>query len=675
MVKTTPIDKNLMRKYINIKGDIKVNKIERIQELVKLCNYHSDLYYTKDKPEISDREYDKLFSELENLEKETNYILSNSPTQKVQGEVLPFLKKVKHTEPMLSAEKSKDINDVIKFMGNQDCVLSWKLDGLTIVLKYNNGKFQQAITRGGGDEGEDVTHTVKTFTNIPLNIEYKGYLEIRGEGLLPLKELDRINKELLLKGEELKTARNLAAGSVRQLDANITKQRNLIFIAFGIVKSDETYLTKAFQFEFLKSLGFNVVEHMLINKNTIKERIEFYRDTIFQLNILTDGLIIEYNDIAYGKAQGVTGHHSKALYALKWQDDSCETKFRGVELNTTRTGMVSITGLFDEVDIDGVKVSRASLHNYDIYKELELGVGDTILVYRANAVIPQIEENLTRSNSYVIDLKCPSCGEKVVIKKPKEARFLFCENENCPSKLVNKFVHFCSKDAMNIDGFSEAGIELFIEKGFLKTFDDIYNLEQYRDKIIKLEGWGTRSYNKLIEAINSSRKVKFANFIYALGIPNIGKGSAKVLAKYFNNDFQAFIRAIKDDFDFSQLEDFGSITNDSIYNWYINKNETNMWISLVNEIEIIQEEKKEIVNKIDLIGKIFCVTGEFVNFKPRKKLEELIESLGGKLTGSVSAKTSYLLTNDTTSGSKKNQDAIKYGVRIMNENEFLDMII
>jgi DNA ligase (NAD+) len=653
-----------------------MNKVERIKELVKQCNYHSDLYYTKDKPEISDKEYDLLYLELENLEKETEYILSNSPTQKVQGEVLPFLKKVKHTESMLSAEKSKDINDVIKFMSNQDCVLSWKLDGLTIVLKYNNGRFQQAITRGGGEEGEDVTHAVKTFTNIPLNIEYKGYLEIRGEGLITFKDFERINIELISKGEEpYSSPRNLAAGSVRQLDANITKERNLIFIAFGIVKCDNEIFYKNLQFEFLRGQGFEVVFHHIIDRSVIIETVELFKENISTLPYLTDGLIIEYNDITYGKAQGSTGHHSKALYALKWDNESFETRFSGVELNTTRTGMVSITGLFNEVDIDGVKISRASLHNYDIFEELELGVNDIVTVYRANKVIPQIEDNLTRSGTYKIDMKCPSCGEHITIKRPKEARFLFCENENCPSKLVNKFVHFCTKNAMNIDGFSEAGIETFIIEGFLKKFDDLYNLEQYRDRIIKLEGWGLRSYNKLIEAIDKSRKVKFANFIYALGIPNIGKGSAKVLAKYLNNNFQLFIMKCDSGFNFSQLEDFGDITNQSIHNWYKNEKETDMWLSLGNEIDIIQEEKKKETNsKVNLADKTFCVTGEFVNFKPRKKLEELIESLGGKLTGSVSKSTFALLTNDTTSGTKKNQDAIKHGVRIMTEEEFLDMI-
>jgi len=652
-----------------------LDKIQRIQKLVKELSVASKAYYVDDNPIMTDKQYDQLYSELESLEQQTGYILSLSPTQKVQGEVLPFLKKVKHTEPMLSAEKSKDINDILKFMGNQECVLSWKLDGLTIVLRYNNGKFQQAITRGGGEEGEDVTHTVKTFTNIPLTIDYKGYLEIRGEGLVPFTEFERINTELIAKGQEpYSSPRNLAAGSVRQLNANITKDRNLIFIAFGIVKCDNQIFYKDLQFQFLESLGFQVVEHHMVAKSDLVTVIDLFKEKLENLPYLTDGLIIEYNDIVYGETQGFTGHHSKNMFALKWQNSSYETIFRGVELNTTRTGMVSITGLFDEVDIDGVKVSRASLHNYDIFQALQLGVGDIVTVYRANAVIPQIEDNLTRSGTYQIEMKCPSCGGDVVIKTPKEARFLFCDNKNCPSKLVNKFVHFCSKEAMNIDGISDAGLELFINKGFLKTFDDIYNLQQYKSQIIQLEGWGLKSYNKLINAIEKSRKVKLQNFIYALGIPQVGKGSSKIIAKYFKNDFQQFILACKNEFDFSNLTDFGEITSESIHKWYRDINEVAMWMYLIDEIEIEKEGKKELIGYKSLNGLTFVVTGNVETFKNRKELEALITSLDGKLSSSVSSKTNYLINNDVASTTGKNKKAKELNVEIISEAQFNNLI-
>ena len=652
-----------------------MDKIKKIQALVKELNRHCYSYYVLDKPTISDKQYDKLYDELQSLENQTNYIRSSSPTQKVQGEVLPFLQKVKHTEPMLSAEKSKDINDVIKFMKNQDCVLSWKLDGLTLVLRYNEGKFQQAVTRGGGEEGEDVTHTVRTFTNVPLTIDYKGYLEIRGEGLVTFQDFAIINANLIAKGEETYySPRNLAAGSTRQLNANITKERNLIFIAFGIVKCDETHKYKMEQFDFLKYLGFDVVEHTLIIKNELEVTVNLFKDRIKLLPYLTDGLIVEFNDIVYGKAQGFTGHHGKNNFAIKHNDDIFESIFKGVELNTTRTGMVSITGIFNEVDCNGSKVSRASLHNYDIFEEMQFGIGDTISIYLANSVIPQIEDNLTRSNTYKIEMKCPSCGEDIVIKTPKEARFLFCENKDCPSKLVNKFVHFCSKDAMNIEGLSEAGIELFISKGFLKTFDDLYSLDKYKNQIIKLEGWGLKSYNKLINAIEKSRKVKMQNFLYGLGIPNIGKGSSKIIAKYFNNDWFAFETALLDRFDFSVLQDFGEITNQSLHNWYNDSNERKMWIKLSYMMEFIKEEKKLEPNLKSLEGLTFVVTGSVETFKNRKELEELITSLQGKLSGSVNKNTRYLLNNDITSNSSKNLKARQLGVEIISEAQFNEMI-
>jgi DNA ligase (NAD+) len=652
-----------------------MGNIARIKELIQLCNYHSYLYYTEDKPKINDKEYDKLYNELESLEKETGYILSSSPTQKVQGEILPFLTKVQHSEPMLSAEKSKDINDVIKFMGDKECVLSWKLDGLTLVLKYNDGKFQQAITRGSGYEGEDVSHTVRTFSNVPMTIDYNGYLEIRGEGLVPLAELEKVNAELIANREEpYSNCRNLASGSVRQLNSQITKSRNMMFIVFGIIKCDEDFTYKSEQFDFLSRLGFQVVEGVITNKEDIVKYVEWFKNKIQYLDYLTDGLIIEYNNLAYGKAQGSTGHHSKSLYGMKWQDDSNETQFLGVELNTTRTGMTSITGLFKEVDIDGVKVSRASLHNYDIFESLQLGVGDTVTVYRANAVIPQIDDNLTRSGTYKIDMHCPSCGSNLVIKQPKEARFLFCENENCSSKLINKFVHFVNKEAMNIEGFSEQTLEKFINKGFIETFNDIYKLDTYKSQIIRTEGFGIRSYEKLSEAIEKSKTVTMANFLVALGIPQIGTGGAKRLAKHFKNDINAFLEATKSHHNFTSIEDFGLITAYAVYEYFQNNSNMNQVIELLQYVTIKQDEKKQSKDSVDLTGKTFVVTGEFQNFKPRKKLEELIESLGGKLAGSVSKSTYALLTNDTTSGSKKNQDAQKFGVKIMGEEEFIELI-
>lgn len=651
-----------------------MNKIERIKELVKQLNYHDNKYYVKDKPEISDKEYDQLYYELVKLENETNYILSSSPTQKVKGKVLPFLKKVQHTEPMLSAEKSKDINDVKKFMGDKECVLSWKLDGLTIVLRYNQGKFQQAITRGGGLDGEDVSHTVRTFANIPLSIDYKGYLELRGEGLVTFKDFERINNELLNNGQETYASpRNLAAGSVRQLDANITKERKLIFIAFGIVKCDTEFTTKLSQFNFLDTLGFQVVNHRPVYKGTFELLINKFKEYIPNLTYLTDGLIFEYDDITYGKSLGSTGHHDRKHFALKWADDCSTTVFRGIELNTTRTGMVSLTGLFDEIQIDGANVSRASLHNYDIFESLQLGFGDKINVYRANAVIPQIEDNLTRSGTYKIDMKCPSCGGDIEIRQPKEARFLFCKNDNCLAKLLDKFVHFCSRDAMNIEGLSEATLEKFVNKGWLKTFDDIYRLEQQKNEIVCMEGFGQKSYTKLMTAIEKSKNVEFVNFIYALGINQIGKGGAKRLAKHFNNDIKTFLRAVEEQYDFTIIEDYGRITSDSILYYFDDPVNYATVLRLLEYIKIKQEEKTQPIGLKDLSGLIFVITGAVYSFKNREQFKILVESLNGKVAGGISSRTNYLVCNEDA-GSSKSQKAKALGVTVITEDEFNKMI-
>ena len=649
--------------------------IEEIKSLISKLNEYSYHYYVLDNPLISDKDFDVLYTRLETLEKQSSYILSSSPTQKVQGAILDSLKKVQHTEPMLSAEKSKDINDVIKFMGNQDCVLSWKLDGLTLVLKYNEGKFIQAITRGGGDEGEDVTHTVKTFSNVPLTIDYTGYLEIRGEGLVTFKDFEKINEELIANGEEpYLSPRNLAAGSVRQLDANITRKRNLLFIAFGIVKCDEWFMHKVNQFMFLESLGFTVVEYTPLTKKEIEAAVDFFKSKLEALPYLTDGLIIEFNNIAYGKAQGFTGHHTKNLYAMKWNDDSFETIFKHVELNTTRTGIASVTAIYKEVDLDGAMNTRASLHNYDIFEELQLGVGDKITVYRANGVIPQVEDNLTRSGTYKINMICPSCGGELVIRAPKEARFLFCDNEDCPAQLVNKFVHYCSKVGMNIHGFSETGIELFINEGFLKTFADIYKLEQYKSKIVKLEGWGVKSYNKLIQAIEKSKTVKMENFLFSLGIKNVGIGGAKRLTQHFDNDINKLFEAVESHYDFSKIIDFGDITAQSVHDYFNKVQHNNVISELMDYVEFKKEEKKEVNNMSDNFfkGKTTYCTGTFESYK-KEQLKSILEGLGATFANGFTKSLDFLIVGKVKSSSKV-EKAIKANIPVLSEDEFLAII-
>jgi DNA ligase (NAD+) len=647
-----------------------MEKIDIIKQLIIRCNEASSAYYTYDKPIMTDKEYDNIYDELLRLEKETGVIMSHSPTQKVQGEVLDNLVKVKHTEPMLSADKSKDIKDIIKFMNKQECALSWKLDGLTLVLKYNNGELYQALTRGGGDFGEDVTHSAKVFYNLPLKINYKGYLELRGEALITFAEFNRINEELIASNEEpYSSPRNLAAGTARQLDSNVTKSRNPIFITFGIINSDNnSFVNKDEQFIFLKELGFQVVEGMIVNETNIEHSIAWFQTKIEHLEYLTDGLIIEYRNLAYGKAQGSTGHHSKSLFAFKWNDDTYETKFKSVELNTTRTGMASITAIFDEVNIDGVKVERASLHNYDIFEELQLGENDIIQVYRANQVIPQVHDNDTRSGTYEIEMKCTSCGGDLEIKRPKETRFLFCNNSTCPAQLIGKLSHFVSRDAMNIDGLSEATLEKLIDKGFIETFSDIYNLEHYKDSIVNMDGFGKKSYDKLIAAIEQSKNTEMQRLIYGLGIPNIGKSSSKIISKYFENDIHKFIKEVVD-FDFTKLEDFGSISNDSIHKW-ANEENLNELLNIVKYLNFKNDTSK-IVKENCFSNKTFVVTGSLQNYT-RNSIQEKLESLGVKVSGSISKKTDYLLVG-ADAGSKLNK-AKELGVIILTEIEFEDIL-
>jgi DNA ligase (NAD+) len=648
-----------------------MNKIERIKELVKICNYHSDLYYIKDNPAISDKEYDKLYTELESLEKETGFILSSSPTQKVQGGVVSFLKKVKHTEPMLSADKSKDINDIKEFIGNKDTVLSWKLDGLTIVLRYDNGKFQQAVTRGGGTEGEDVTHTVSQFTNIPLTINYNGYIELRGEGLVLFDEFERINAKLVAKGEEeYKSPRNLAAGSVRQLDANITKQRNLILVAFGIVKCDTYFRYKTEQLQFLQSLGFETVYHHLINISVLNEAVKMFEENVSKLPYPTDGLVFEFNNIEYGKSLGSTGHHTRNMYALKWQDDSYETILRDVEYNTTRTGQINPTAIFDTVVIDNTEVSRASLHNISFIKDLNLNIGSRILVSKRNLIIPHIEENLDRDNGLLeIPEHCPTCGGKTEIRNTGTAEFLFCTNDDCQAKLLDKFVNFVKRDGMNIEGLSEATLEKFINKGWLKTFDDIYRLNEHCSEICKMNGFGVQSYHNLQSAIEKSKNIKLENFITALGIEGVGLSTAKLLAKKFKT-VEKFIFA--NNAELLSIDGIGDITVDSICNYLFNN--ADIIDELNNIVSIVIEEKKEIaVSDNPFKGTKVYATGKFANYK-KEEIKKVLESLGAEFASGYAKSLNYLIVG-SIEGSSKEAKAKKDGIHIITEKEFMNMIM
>lgn len=646
--------------------------LARMKKLVEELSRASEAYYKYDKPIMTDKAYDKLYDELEELEQKTGIIFANSPTQKVQGQILESLTKVTHSKPMLSSKKTKSTEELFKFVMDQPIMVSWKLDGLTIVLKYRNGTLQQAITRGNGEEGEDVTHSLKMFTNVPLKIQYQGKLELRGEGVISWKNFERINDVFPLE-DQYAHPRNLAAGSVRQLNSSIVKQRYLEFIAFELVDSEEMHLETCHeQMQFLEDNGFTVVEREYLifhSSREIQEHIDKFDPLKYAYPV--DGLIFEYDNIRFGLLQGATDHHENNKIAYKWADETATTKFREIELNTTRTGMVSLTALFDKVIIDSTEVSRASVHNYDIFQEFQFGEGDDITVYKANKIIPQIEENLTRSGTYQLPHVCPCCDTDLEIRQPKDARFLFCPNIHCPARRVQQFVYFVSKQAMDIAGMSAATIEKFVDKGWIKEFADIYKLDRHKEQIVSLEGFGEKSYQKLWNAIEKSSVVPLDRFLVALGIPNIGRRSAKVLAEACLWSWDNFITKVDSEYDFTQLRDFGEVVNRNLYEYFGHEENRTMLSHLLEMITFEEVEIKEVTQDNPFFGKTVVATGSLEHFT-RDSIKEKLESLGAKATGSVSKNTDYVLAGEKA-GSKLTK-AQELGIKVLTEQEFLEMV-
>ena len=643
-----------------------MSKIEKIKALTEELLRYCHEYYDLDSPTISDVEYDKKYDELFMLENEANFWLANSPTRKVQGQVLDCFQKVQHSKPMLSAAKTKDINEIKKFIGNNDFYCSYKLDGLTLCVRYENGKFIQAITRGNGEIGEDVTEQAKMITNLPMTIPYDDYLELRGECVVSWDNFRKINENL---EEPYSHPRNLAAGSLRNLDTNITKQRNLSYVVFECVSDlnnydpTQVFKSKWNELKFLKDIGFEVVNASI---GTIDDCIEAMQPKYYKYPV--DGLIFELSDKIYSKSLPSTGHHEGCRMALKWADEMYETILRDVEWNTTRSGIIAPVAIFDEIDLDGALTTRATLHNLSIIEQLELGIGDTITVYRSNMVIPKIDDNLTRSNTLSIPDTCPCCGTKTEIKYTDNSKFLMCTNPNCPAKSLAKFTHFVSRNCANIEGLSEKTLEVLISRGFLHTFKDIYHLEKHKNKLIKIEGLGEKSVSSLLKSIEKSRDIKLENFINALGIPGVGLSAAKTISEYFHGDHYDFTQALVNGFDFTQLNDFGEITNKSLHDWWASKDP--MVELLPIEMHFIVEEKKEIKDN-PFIGKSICVTGKLNSFN-RDSINAKIAELGAKAASSVSKKTDYLITNEA-SGSSKYKKAIELNVPIITEKEFLKM--
>ena len=650
---------------------IQQSKIDRIKELVELLNKAGKSYYSEGRELMSNYEYDALYDELGMLEKETGYILSNSPTVNVGYEVLSELPKERHESPMLSLDKTKSPEALAEWLGSQKGLLSWKLDGLTIVLTYDNGQLQKAVTRGNGEVGEIITNNARVFKNVPVTIPFKGKLVLRGEAIITYSDFERINEQIPEADAKYKNPRNLCSGSVRQLNNEITAQRNVHFFAFTLVSAQDVDFdnSRQRQFEWLKDQGFSVVEYKMVTKDTILDTIEWFEKTIVTNDFPSDGLVILYDDIAYGDSLGRTAKFPRNAMAFKWTDETAETTLREIEWSASRTGLINPVAVFDPVELEGTQVSRASVHNISIVESLKLGIGDRIKVFKANMIIPQIAEKLTQSSNLEIPEVCPVCGGKTQIKQVNDVKTLYCINEDCQAKHVKSFAHFVSRDALNIDGLSEATLEKFIQHGFLKNFCDLYHLEKFRDEIIALDGFGEKSYENLLTSVENSRNTTLPKFIYGLGIANVGLSNAKMIVQALGNDIEKVIHAGRQELE--KIDGVGAVIADTFASYFENEKNKEEFYKLLQEMHI--EKAPDNQNNQILTGKVFVITGSLEHFENRNQLKERIEQLGGRVTGSVTGKTSYLINNDSHSTSSKNKTAAKLGVPVITENEFLEM--
>ncbi len=647
-----------------------MDKTARIKELVNILNEAAKEYYQKDNEIMSNLEYDALYDELVALEEETGLVLSGSPTVKVGYEILSELPKERHAAPMLSLDKTKSVEDLADWLKDKTGVISWKMDGLTVVLTYEDGMLTKAVTRGNGEIGEVITNNARVFANIPQKISYQGELIIRGEAVITYSDFEKINNTIADVDAKYKNPRNLCSGTVRQLNNEITAKRNVHFFAFTMldIGDDTVDSTMNSKFNFLEELGFEVVEHKDVNAENIGDVVAWFSDKISSNDFPSDGLVLSYDDVKYGRSLGRTAKFPRDSIAFKWADEQAETILRYVEWSPSRTGLINPVACFDSVSLEGTSVSRASIHNISIVKQLKLGIGDTIKVYKANMIIPQISENLTCSNSLEIPAECPACGGKTIIKNENEVETLYCPNEDCPAKAIKLFTHFVSRNAMNIDGLSEASLEKFIEKGFLSDLSDIYKIEKYRDEIVEMEGFGVKSYDNMIDSINTSRYTELYRLIYGLGILNVGNATAKLICRHFKNDIEAIITA--DVEEYSTIEGIGGVIAEGIVAYFADESNIKLIRELLTELNI----KEEINDKEqDLEGMTFVITGSLNTFANREELKKLIEDRGGKVAGSVSAKTNYLINNDVMSSSSKNKKAKSLGVPIISEEDFLKL--
>lgn len=646
------------------------DKITRMKELINILNKASELYYQKNTIMMTDYEYDHLYDELVELEKETNMTLSNSPTINVEPEISSSLKQVEHPSPMLSLAKTKKVSELENFLGDKEGLLSWKLDGLTIVLTYENGKLISGVTRGTGIIGELVTENVKQFKNVPLTIPYKGRLVLRGEAIIKYSDFNRMNEELGDGSSQYKNPRNLCSGSVRQLDSSITAKRCVNCIIFALIESSTNISNlKSECFDWLKNQGFEVVEHYKVTKNTVKEQVLMFKEKVKEYDIPSDGLVITYDDIAYGNSLGTTAKFPKHSLAFKWKDETVATTLRKVDWLVSRTGLINPVAVFDPVELEGTIVSRASVHNVSILEGLKLGIGDTIMVYKANMIIPQIASNSTQSGNLEIPDRCPVCGSKASIISNSDVKYLYCMNDFCKAKLIKRLSLFVSRNAMNIDGISDMILNKLITEKIVNNYKDLYHLDRYKDKIIAFDGFGEKSYSNMVNSIEKSRHVKLANFIYALGIPDIGFSRAKLICNHFNNDFNKISNLTYEEL--SNISGVGDVIAKEWIDTFSNPDFIEELKELKEEIDIPKASTNS--NK-DLDGLTFVITGSLNKFTNRDTMIEFIEEHGGKVVTSISSKVNYLINNDITSTSTKNNKAKELGISIIDEDKFLELI-
>lgn len=647
-------------------------KMQRMRELVELLNRARRAYEQNDQEIMSNYEYDRLYDELSELERETNTTLASSPTVNVGYEVLSELPKERHERPMLSLDKTKDVGRLREFLGNQKAMISWKLDGLTIVLTYRGGKLEKAVTRGNGEIGEVVTNNARVFKNVPLQIPYQGELVLRGEAVISYKDFEKINEAIGDADARYKNPRNLCSGSVRQLNNEITAKRNVRFYAFTLVRADGVDFenSRLYQMRWLKEQGFDVVENHPVTADTVESEVVWFAEHIEKNEVPSDGLVLVYDDIAYGQSLGTTAKFPRDSFAFKWADEIRETTLLSIEWSPSRTGLINPVAIFEPVELEGTTVSRASVHNISIMEELELGVGDHITVYKANMIIPQIADNLTRSGVKNIPEVCPVCGGATKISMENETKTLYCTNPKCQAKHVKSFTLFVSRDAMNIEGLSEATLEKFIMNGYVKDFTDLFHLDRYEEEIKNMDGFGEKSYENLQTSIRNARTTTLPRLVYSLGIPNIGIANARMICGALGNDPEKILNAAVEEL--AAISGVGDVIAGSFAAYFADEEHRDLFRRLLREVEIPEEEVREDAQKFAGIN--FVITGSVEHFSNRAEVKEEIEKRGGKVTGGVTSKTNYLINNDVNSASSKNRKARELGIPIISEEEFIRML-